>query len=62
MKIKKFNGFDENGYLPYGMYNMTFEEFKNLFGENSTKRKEIFKEYEKFLAELKILGIFLTIG
>lgn len=59
MKIKKFSGFDEKGYLPYGMYNMTFDEFKRLFCENTPKRKEIFKEYEKFLAELKNTGYFI---
>ena len=60
MKIKKFNGFDENGYLPYGTYNMTFKEFKSIFGENSAKRKEIIKEYEKFIIEIKNTGYFLN--
>lgn len=59
METKKFSGFNENGYLPYGMYNMTFEEFKSQFGENTPKRKEIFEEYEKFLAELKNTGYLL---
>ena len=60
MKIKKFNGFDQNGYLPYGMYNMTFEEFKNIFGKCSMKRKEILKEYKKFMVEIKNTGYLLN--
>ncbi len=59
MKIRKFNGFNENGYLPYGIYNMTFEEFRSTFGENSTKRKEIITEYEKHMVEIKNTGYFL---
>ncbi len=59
MKMKKFNGFDENGYLPYGMYNMTFDEFKENFCKKSVKREDIFKEYEKHLREIIDTGYFL---
>lgn len=38
---------------------MTFKEFEQLFGKNSAKRKEIMKEYRKFLAELEKTGYFL---
>ena len=30
MKHEKFNGFDKNGYLPPGIYHMTYEEFKSI--------------------------------
>lgn len=43
MKIKKFNGFNEYGYLPYGMYNLTINEIEKIFSRNSSKRrKEIY--------------------
>ena len=60
MKMRKFNGFDEHGYLPYGMYNMTLEEIEEIFSKNkSSKRKEIMEEYKKHLKELKDTGYFL---
>lgn len=59
MKMKKFNGFNENGYLPYGMYNMTLEEFEEIFSNISEKRQKIIKEYEKHLNDLKETGYFL---
>lgn len=59
MKMKKFNGFDKNGYLPYGVYNMNMDEFKRIFCENSSKREEILKEYEKHLSEIMDTGYFL---
>lgn len=60
MKHEKFNGFDKNGYLPHGIYPMTYNEFKRIFGENSAKRKEILKVYEKFMLEIKNTGYFLN--
>ena len=57
--MKKFNGFDENGYLPSGICNMNFEEFENLFCKNSHKRKEISEEYKKHISEIKNTGYFL---
>lgn len=59
MKIKKFNGFDEKGYLLYGIYNMSLEEFESIFSEDSTKRREILKEYKKHLSEIKNTGYYL---
>lgn len=60
MKIKKFNGFDENGYLPYGMYNMTLNDVENIFSKNqSLKRMRIMEEYKKYLNELKSTGYFI---
>ena len=59
MMMKKFNGFDKNGYIPYGVYNMTMEEFKSIFCKNSPKREEIIEEYEKHLSEIKNTGYFL---
>lgn len=59
MMMKKFNGFDKNGYLPYGIYNMTMEEFKSIFCKNSPKREEILEEYEKHISEIKNTGYFL---
>ena len=58
MKIKKFNGFDKNGYLPYGVYNLNMEEFKSTFCKNSPKREKIMEEYEKHLSEIKNTGYF----
>lgn len=59
MERKKFSGFDENGYLPYGMYPMDFEEFKKIFGENTPRRKEILKEYKNHLTEIKNTGYYI---
>ena len=59
MKRKKFSGFDENGYLTYGMYNMTFDEFETIFCKNSSKREEILKEYKKHLTEIRNTEYFL---
>lgn len=63
MKIKKFNGFNEYGYLPYGMYNLTINEIEKIFSRNSSKRrKEIMEIYKIHLMKFKILDIILTIG
>ena len=58
MLRKKFDGFDENGNLPYGMYYMTLKELKEIFS-NTKRRKEIIKEYEKHLEEIKNTGYFI---
>lgn len=58
MLRKKFDGFDENGNLPYGMYYMTLKEIKEIFS-NTKRRKEIIKEYEKHLEEIKNTGYFI---
>lgn len=39
--MKKFNGFDENGNLPPGIYNMTFEEVEETFSKNKSKIRKI---------------------
>lgn len=58
--MKRFNGFNEKGYLPYGMYNMSFEEFESIFCKNRTeKREKILKEYKKHLNEIKNTGYYL---
>ena len=60
MKIGKFNGFDKNGYLPYGIHHMTLEEIEETFSKNtSSKRREIMEEYKRHLKELKDTGYFL---
>lgn len=60
MKNKKFNGFDNNGYLPKGIYHMTLEEIETNFSNNkSLERKEIMKEYKKYLNKLKKTGYFM---
>ena len=41
MKMKKFNGFDKNGNLPPGIYNMTFEEVEETFSKNKSKIRKI---------------------
>ena len=58
--MRKFDGFDENGNLPPGIYNMTLEDIEKIFSKNqSSKRKEIMMEYKKHLRELKDTGYFL---
>ena len=47
MKIKKFNGFNEYGYLPYGMYNLTINEIEKIFSRNSSKRRKKSWKYIK---------------
>ncbi|MBQ2654740.1 MAG: hypothetical protein IJF83_14395 [Methanobrevibacter sp.] len=60
MKIKKFNGFDNNGYLPPGIYNMALSEVEELFSKNKTEtRKKIMKEYKKQLTAIKRTGYCL---
>lgn len=58
--MKKFNGFDENGNLPPGIYNMTLDEIEEIFSKNkSLKRREIMKAYKNHLTELKNTGYYL---
>lgn len=60
MNQRKFNGFNKNGYLPEGIFNMTFKELKMNFSEGkSSKRKEIMNEYKKHLTELKNTSYFI---
>lgn len=60
MRLKKFNGFDKNGCLLPGVYNMTLNEVEELFSKNKTKiRSNIMKEYEKHLNEIKNTGYCL---
>lgn len=60
MKIKKFNGFNEYGYLPYGMYNITINEIEKIFSRNSSKRrKEIMEIYKIHLNEIQNTGYYL---
>lgn len=60
MKIKKFNGFNEYGYLPYGMYNLTINEIEKIFSRNSSKRrKEIMEIYKIHLNEIQNTEYYL---
>ena len=60
MKIKKFNGFNEYGYLPYGMYNLTINEIEKIYSRNSSKRrKEIMEIYKIHLNEIQNTGYYL---
>lgn len=60
MKIEKFNGFDKNGNLPPGIYNMTLTEVEKIFSKNKTPiRNNIMHEYKKHFSELKNTGYFL---
>lgn len=60
MKIKKFNGFNEYGYLPYGIYNLTINEIEKIFSRNSSKRrKEIMEIYKIHLNEIQNTGYYL---
>ncbi|MBE6508561.1 MAG: hypothetical protein E7Z77_04010 [Methanobrevibacter sp.] len=60
MKMRKFDGFDKKGNLPYGLYNMTLDEIEEIFSKNkSSKRQEIMKEYKKHLEELQKTGYYL---
>lgn len=57
MKIKKFSGFNEYGYLPEGVYNMTLDEIERVFSKNNSKRRiEIMKEYKGHLKEIQNTG------
>ena len=59
MKIRKFDGFDENGYLPPGVYNMTLDELEEIFSKNrSSQRKKIMEEYKIHLKELQNTGFY----
>lgn len=61
MKLKKFNGFDEHGYMPFGIYEMDFDEFCEVFCKNTTsRRKEIMFEYKPYYNELKSSKYFLN--
>lgn len=45
--------FDENGNLPFGIYEVDFDEFKNKFSDGlSQRRTTIMKHYEKHLKEI----------
>lgn len=58
--MRKFDGFDKKGNLPYGLYNMTLDEIEEIFSKNkSSKRQEIMKEYKKHLEELQKTGYYL---
>ena len=60
MKTKKFNGFNEKGYIPPGIYNMTLENVENIFSKNkSRRRKIIMATYKKHLTEIKNTGYYL---
>ena len=60
MKIKKFKWFNEYGYLPYGMYNLTINEIEKIFSRNSSKRrKEIMEIYKIHLNEIQNTGYYL---
>lgn len=58
--MRKFNGFNKDGNLPYGMYNMTLEEVEETFSKNnSERRKEIIKEYKNHLKDIQNTGYCL---
>lgn len=60
MKMRKFDGFDENGYLPPGVYNMTLDELEEIFSKNrSSQRKRIMEEYKIHLKALQNTGYYL---
>lgn len=60
MKIKKFNGSNEYGYLPYSMYNLTINEIEKIYSRNSSKRrKEIMEIYKIHLNEIQNTGYYL---
>lgn len=52
METKKFNGFDNKGCLPFGIYVMALEEFEEIF-VNSPRREEIMHHYRKHLQEIQ---------
>lgn len=52
MKIEKFNGFNSEGCLPLGIYEMRLDEIKRIL-VNSTKREEIMNHYNKHLHDLQ---------
>lgn len=60
MEKKKFNGFNDEGCLPFGIYEMTIDELEEIFSKNkSPKREKIMKQYKKHLREIKNSPYFL---
>lgn len=59
MITKKFNGFDNKGCLPFGIYEMTIEEFEAIF-VNTPRRKEILNNYKNHLQDLQNFQSYLN--
>ena len=41
MENKKFNGFNDEGCLPFGVYEMSLEEFEEIFSKNQSSRSYV---------------------
>ena len=50
--MEKFNGFNSEGCLPLGIYEMKIDEIERIF-VNSKKREEIMNHYKKHLHDLQ---------
>ena len=62
LKIEKsIPNFDENGNLPFGIYDVDFNEFENKFSKGlSKRRKDIMEYYKKHLKEILKCDYVLT--
>ena len=40
MQKKKFNGFNDEGCLPFGVYEMTLNEFEDIFSKDKSLRRQ----------------------
>ena len=61
MEKKKFNGFNEEGCLPFGVYEMSLEEFEEIFSKNQSSRRQlIMKYYKEHINQIRSLPYYLN--
>lgn len=61
MEKKKFNGFNEEGCLPFGVYEMSLEEFEEIFSKNQSSRRQlIMKYYKEHINKIRNLPYYLN--
>lgn len=59
MKTRKFKGFNNDGCLPFGIFEMTLDEVEKIF-VNSTRREEIIDYYKKHINEIRNSPYYLN--
>ena len=61
MQKKKFNGFNDEGCLPFGVYEMTLDEFEEIFSKDkSLRRQEIMKYYKEHIKQITSSPYYLN--
>lgn len=61
MENKKFNGFNDEGCLPFGVYEMSLEEFEEIFSKNQSSRRQlIMKYYKEHINQIRSLPYYLN--